>query len=275
MAAVSIKTTLCAENTCGLKIENTTGWTNTYPTSGFLIPGVDTPVELKEYALEDVFLYTYLVKNNYDGTFTNIAIAGNDGIGTLAWDDTKTFAELMDEAGVTQHVLFTEDGYYSTYQFAIPKEDLVINQQAVQAIGNLYSYYVKPTGEIRVKYSNGLDTGVDMFDTLTSCTTDWANNNIIMLRSNLVSKCFLEWCFNAILEVFSKYYTDPLCVRDNQALKSIREKRDLLFAVTNTIQYYVELAQYYQAAKLIYDVSFCNICRDFINENPTLNCNCG
>lgn len=274
MAIVSIKTTLCAENTCGLKIENTTGYTSSYPTSGFLISGVDTPVALKEYFLEDVFLYTFIVKNNYDGTFTNIPIAGNDGIGTLVYNSGLTFSELMDEANVTQHVVFTEDGYYSTYQFAIPKESVVIDNGAVQAIAE-YSYYVKPTGEIRVKYANGLDTGVDILDTITSCTTDWANNNIIMLRSNLVSKCFLEWCFNAVLEVFSKYYTDPLCVRNNQALKSIREKRDLLFAITNTIQYYVELAQYYQAAKLIYDVSFCNICRDFINENPTLNCNCG
>ena len=274
MAAVSIKTTLCAENTCGLKIENTTGFTNSYPTSGFLIPGSDVASAAKEYFIEDVFLYTYLIKNNHDGTFTNIPIPGNDGIGTLAYDQDKTFAEIMDEAGVTQHVLFKEDGYYSVYQFAVPKEAVAITQGAVQAVAE-YTYYAKPDGEIRVRFTNDQDSGVDVVDTLTSCTTDWANNNIIMLRSNLVSKCFLEWCFNAVLEVFSKYYTDPLCVKDNNALKSIREKRDLLFAITNTIQYYVELSQYYQAATLIYDVSFCNICKDFINENPTLNCNCG
>lgn len=265
---VNIRTTLCAENTCGLLIENTTGYYDSVnnPT-GFLIPG-NTSITLKDYHLNDVFLFTFLVKNNWDGTFTNIPISGNIGK-NVTYSNTKTFATLMDEAEVTQHYSFSTDGFYSIYQFAIPKESIKLNVESAAA----YTYYVKPDLTVWLDYA-GTSTLVDLFSTLISCTTNWSNNNIVMLRSNMVSKCFLEDCLNVILEVFSKYYTDPLCIKDSQKLQGIREKRDLLFSITNTIQYYVELGQYYKAAKLIADISYCNICQDYISTTVSTNCNC-
>jgi hypothetical protein len=266
----TIKTTLCAENVCGLKIENTTGYQTDNPTGFFT---TEDPLAFKEYKLNDVYLYTFLVKNNWDASFTNIPLPGNTGK-NVTYVAGTSFETLMEEQEITQHASFKEDGYYSVYQLAIPKES-IMNTVASLAP---YIYYVKESdGKVWVHFRDNStipDSPVDLYKTITSCTTDWGNNNMIMLRSNMVSKCFLEWCFNAVLEVFSKHYTDPLCVKDDLAFKGIRDKRDLLFAITNTIQYYVELAQYYLAAKLIHDVSFCNICRDFILESPTLDCNC-
>ena len=264
---VHIKTTLCAESGCGLSISNVTGYYNAVDnTTGFLT--TQTPSELKGYKLNDVYLFTYLIKNNWNGTFTNIPISGNTPINVL-YDANKSFNTLMTEAGVNQSYSFTDDGYYSVYQFAIPKESAKSSVSSVAP----YTYFVnESTLAVYVTYDN-TTTLVNLYDTLISCTTDWSNNNIVLLRSNMVSKCFLETCFSAILEVFSQYYCDPLCIKNKQALQEMREKRDLLFAITNTIQYYVELGQYYQAAKLIYDVSYCNICKDYVAP-ASLGCGC-
>ena len=264
---VNIKTTLCSEDACGLAMNNVTGYydslNNPY---GFLT--TTTGTALKEYKLNDVYQFTYLVKNNWDGTFTNVPIVGNTGKATT-YDALKTYTTLMTEAGINQTYTLTADAYYSIYQFAIPKESIKGNVTAAAP----YTYYVKPDLTVWLDY-NSTSTQVNVFTTLISCATDWSINNVVMLRSNMVSKCYLENCFNAILEVFSKYYTDPLCIRDSNTLKALREKRDLLFAVTNTIEYYVELGQYYQAAKLIYDISYCNICQDYLTPTSAVNCGC-
>jgi hypothetical protein len=264
---VNIKTTLCSENTCGLLIENTTGYYHSLnnPTGFFTL---ETPAALKEYRIDDVYQFTYLIKNNWDGTFTNIPIAGNTGK-MVIYNINKTYAMLMEEGAINQHFLFSTDGYYSIYQFAIPKESIKISVGAAAP----YTYYVKPDLTVWLDYNN-ISSQVDLYSTLISCNTNWNLNNIVMLRSNMVSKCFLENCFNAVLEVFSKYYTDPLCIRNSTELKQIRDKRDLLYAVTNTIQYYVELGQYYQAAKLIYDISYCNICKDYLTTTSSVGCGC-
>lgn len=265
----TIKTNLSSENVCGLKIENISGYynSNTNPT-GFLTL-LDSVAGVKNYYIGDVWFFTFLVKNNWNGTFTNLPIAGNAGVLPI-YNAEKTFETLMNGSGVTQHTFFSEDGYYSAYQLAIPKESIIGEDRALAT----NRYYVKDDGKVWVKTAGSADTLVNLYDTIVSCDTNWSTTNVVMLRSNVVSKCFLENCFNSVLEVFSKYYTDPLCSRNNRELISLREKRDLLFAVTNTIQYYVEAAQYYQAAKLIYDVSFCSICQDYILANPTVNCNC-
>jgi len=265
----TIKTNLSSENTCGLKIENISGYYNsTSNTTGFLTP-TDIVAGVKNYYINDIVFFTFLIKNNWSGTFTNLPISGNLGVASI-YDENKTFETLMDESGITQHTFFSEDGYYSVYQLAIPKESAISKPEAAAT----NRYYVKTDGKIWLKTTGSEDKLVNLYDAIVSCDTNWSTTNVVILRSNLVSKCFLENCFNSVLEVFSKYYTDPLCSRNNLTLQSLREKRDLLFAVTNTIQYYVEAAQYYQAAKLIYDVSFCSICKDYILANPTVNCNC-
>jgi hypothetical protein len=265
---VNIRTALTSEDNCGLLIENITGYRATDNPTGFLTSRIGTTP--KDYFIEDVYLFTFLVKNNYDGTFKNIVLPGNTGK-TVIYDIDESYESAMEHYNVTQHASFTEDGYYSIYQLAIPKESTLTNSPLTSV--NVYTYFVKSDLTVWLRYGN-VDTLVDLYSVSVSCETDWGNSNIIMLRSNLVSKCFLEGCLNAILEIFAKNYTDPLCDKDNILFKQIKDKRDLLFAVTNTIQYYVELGQYYKAAKLIYDVTFCNICRDYIAQNPNLNCNC-
>lgn len=265
---VNIKTALSAENNCGLLIENVTGYRAVENPNGFLTSRTGTTTQ--DYFIEDVYFITYLVKNNYDGTFTNVMLPGNTPR-AVVYDSEKSFSLTMDTYNITQHASFTEDGYYSIYQLAIPKESALTNSPLTSL--NVYTYFVKEDLSIWVRYNNG-DSLVDLYSVLLSCDTNWETNNIVMLRSNLVSKCFLEGCLNAILEIFAKNYTDPMCNKDSMLYKQIKDKRDLLFAITNTIQYYVELGQYYKAAKLIYDVTFCNICRDYIAANPSLNCNC-
>jgi len=264
---VNIKTTLCAEDACGLAMNNVTGYYDSLNNPhGFLT--TTTGAALKEYRLNDVYQFTYLVKNNWDGTFSNIALVGNTGK-TTTYDALKTYTTLMIEAGINQEHTLATDGYYSVYQFAIPKESIKGGVTAAAP----YTYYVKPDLTVWLDY-NSTSTQIDVFNLITSCNTDWNLNNIVLLRSNMVSKCYLENCFNAVLEVFSKYYTDPLCARNSNNLGQLREKRDLLYAVTNTIQYYTELGQYYQAAKLIYDISYCNICQDYLTPTSSVNCGC-
>lgn len=263
---VNIKTTLSTENTCGLYIKNVTGYYNSVSNpTGFLTAPPST--SFKAYQLNDVYQFTYVIKNSWNGTVSNISIPGNTGK-NVVYNNAKTYDVLMEDAGINQHVQFTDDGYYSIYQFAIPKESIKSNIESAA----LYTYYVKPDLTVWVLYQ-GISTEVDMFNVLTSCDTNWSQNNIVVLKSNMVSKCYLEICMDKILEVFSKYYTDPLCIRNSNILQPIKEKRDLLFAITNTIEYYVELGQYYQAAKLIYDTSYCNICKDYL-ASVSLGCNC-
>ena len=76
-----------------------------------------------------------------------------------------------------------------------------------------------------------------------------------------------------ILEKFSKEYTAGSCTKNDSELTRLRELRDLLFAISNTVEYYSEYHNYYKAAKLLEDVSFCSICSSFL-KNVKTNCNC-
>ena len=62
-------------------------------------------------------------------------------------------------------------------------------------------------------------------------------------------------------------------MKNSDELTRLKELRDMLFAVSNTIQYYTEFGYYYKAAKLIEDVGFCSICASFV-KNTITNCNC-
>lgn len=259
----SIKTTLCAQSNCGLLVDNVSGLKSELNPNGFLLPGIDTPIKGGDYLITDVYFFTFLIKNNSDGTFKNIIIPGNSAK-QVNYFSGISFEDLVNTANIPQNISFTEDGYYSVYQLAIPKESV---KDALQsASGDIF--YVADNLEIWLRTDK-----IDLVSIILNLNTNWNNNNILMLRTDFVSKCFLENCFSSVLEVFAKYYTSPLCKNTDPTITALKEKRDLLFAITNTVQYYVELGQYYKAAKLLYDISYCGICSDSYTQSST-NCNC-
>ena len=262
---VNIKTNLCAESNCGLLVDNISGFKSVENPFGFLMPGINTPVVLKDYLITDVFFFTYLIKNNPDGTFKNVAGIPGNFAKQVNYLSGVPYATLMASANIPQHISFTEDGYYTVYQLAIPKESIKDTIQS--ASGDIF--YVKSNLEVWMR-----TTKIDLATLLMDTNTNWNNNNIVMLRTDFVSKCFLENCFNTILEVFAKNYTNPMCIKDAPLNKTIKDKRDLLFVLTSTVQYYVELGQYYKAAKLISDASYCSLCAEYVITQSSLNCNC-
>ena len=261
----SIKTTLCAESNCGLLVNNISGFRSSDNPSGFLMPGIDTPSILKDYLITDVYFFTFLIKNNSDGTLKNVSGIPGNSAKQVNYTSGVPYATLMSNANIPQHISFTEDGYFSVYQLAIPKESVKDTVQS--ASGDIY--YVKDNLEVWLR-----GVKVDLSTIIMDPNINWNNNNIVMLRTDFVSKCFLENCFSTILAEFVKNYTDPMCVREAPINKTIKDRRDLLFMITNTIQYYVELGQYNKAAKLISDVSYCNICAEYVIAQSNLKCNC-
>ena len=59
----------------------------------------------------------------------------------------------------------------------------------------------------------------------------------------MMSKCYLDTCLSYILEKFSKEYTAGSCTKNDSELIRLRELRDLLFAISNTVEYFKELTE--------------------------------
>lgn len=263
---IGLKSSVCSVLNCGLLINDITGFKDVNNPLGFFTPGVDTAVGLKEYYIDDVYLFTYAIKNNADNTAENKEFGGNVGK-IVTYDSLKTYEELMDLAGVPQTLQLDSDGYYSIYHFAIPK-DAIKNE--VRAIAPS-TYYVK--SDLKVyRVIDSVETEIDLFELLTTETT-WSNTNISIIKTEVLSKCFIDACLSYILEKFAQQYNKGNCVKNSDELTRLKELRDMLFAVSNTIQYYTEFGYYYKAAKLIEDVGFCSICASFV-KNTITNCNC-
>lgn len=264
---IGLRTNICSNNSCEITISDITGFKDVNNPTGFFKPGVDTALLSKEYYIDDVYLITYIIKNNPDGTFTNIVFEGN-APKLVTFDDAKTFLEMVEEAGVNQTAALKSDGYFSIYHLAIPKSS--IRETARASAAN--KYFVNETTKEVFFEDTDEDVTIDLL-TLLLGETSWKNTNISIIKTEIVSKCFLDACLSYILEKFAKQYRAGSCTKNNEELSRLKETRDLLFAISNTIQYYVEFGFYYKAAKLISDVSFCSICATFI-KNTTTNCNC-
>ena len=158
----NIKTNLCAESNCGLLIDNISGFKSIINPYGFLMPGIDTPALPKDYLISDVYFFTFLIKNNSDGTFKNIIIPGNSAK-QVNYLSNIPFETLITTANIPQHVSFTEDGYYSTYQLAIPKESVKDTLQS--ASGDIY--YVKDNLEVWLR-STKIDLPTILMDSSTN-----------------------------------------------------------------------------------------------------------
>jgi len=256
--AVTLKTSVTTDINNNLTINNITGYRSDNST-GFLKSGTDSvSTTPKEYFLDDVFLYTLLVFNKYDGTKTNVTLSML-GINVL-WDiedPSLSFTDIMNKYLVNRTIPLSQDGYYSIYQLAVPKQSIIALPRAVAT--NVY--YSKTDGNIYTVIDT-VETLVSPY-TLVTNGTDFNNTNIIVSKYEYVSTFLLTSCLDSILEQFAINYTSPLCSKDNLTLSTIKDKRDLLFAVINTVDYYVEQSLYYKASKLIYDVSFCNVHKSF------------
>ena len=263
---IGLKSSICATPGCGITISNITNYKDACNLLGFFKPGVDVAIGLKEYYIDDVYLFTYIIKNNSDGTVSNIAFSGNEGR-IVTFDSNKTFEGLMADAEITQTAELTSDGYLMVYHIAIPKESIKDTTRATAP----YLYYVKDDKKVYT-LQNSVEVEINLFTLLTN-TVNWTSTNICVDKTEMMSKCYLDTCLSYILEKFSKEYTAGSCTKNDSELIRLRELRDLLFAISNTVEYYSEYYNYYKAAKLLEDVSFCSICSSFL-KNVKTNCNC-
>lgn len=265
---IILKNLITPLSNCGLLISNKTGFKSLDNPYGFLTPDVDIPSGSRDYFINDVYLFTIIVKNDYNGiTKTNMVFPGNTGRIVTYVPDTS-FDDLMNEAEINQSVYLAEDGYYSIFQLGIPKESIKSTERATAPV----VYYVKP--DLKVYTMVGIvETEVNLYDLIISNPT-WINTNIVMVQTDIISQCYLEGCFNYVLEQFALEYSKASCNKNDITMEGLRESRDLLFAIITTVQYYIELGLYYDAAKLIYDASFCSLCQNYILNTATLNCNC-
>jgi len=264
---VIIKNDFCSLNNCSLQTNNTTEFKSSDNPSGFLKPGVDTPTALKDYYIDDVYFFTYIIKNNHNGTFTNVTSTSNTGR-LVPYVPGEDFATLVFNAGINQITSLTEDGYFSIYSIGIPKESI---KNITRAISSNHNYYVKSDLKVYT-VNNGIETVVDIYTLLTT-TFNLTNSNVLITKIDVISQCYLLKCLDFILAEFATKYTDPTCIKNNNEFTELCRKRDMIFSITNTVTYYVELLQYYKASKLIYDASFCSVCKEYVTTT-TNNCNC-
>ena len=266
---ISLKSSVYLDSNCSVLISNNTDFKSVGNLNGLWIPGDSNTPALKDYFINDVYFFTYVIFNSYSGAKSNVTNVSNVGA-LIAWDtqdQSLLFSELMDKYMIDKEVSLPTDGYYTIFQLLIPKESIKDEIRAIAAD----TYYVKDDGYVYITDS-GVESKIDLL-TLVN-TNSWNTTNIVSVSIDIVSKCYLDLCFNYTLEQFAINHVNPLCAKDSIELGLIKEKRDLLFAITNTIQYYTDNKEFYKAAKMIYDVTFCNICRDFLITNSNLNCGC-
>lgn len=246
-------------------------------TYGITIDGLET--DSSEYLVEgtDILIST-----------RNYAYSQTATINVLSYLDS-TGAETFETYGINNHslpidsqeFLLTKDGLYKISHIILPTQVwleyvLARDSFALDAY-NLIYYYNTLDGKFYI-YSNGNSSEVQLTSILNAPYIDSVLpedkvSTVIRADKNTFIMYYINDCFGKLSkELLLSLHNN--CNVNSESHKQKIFNRDLLWMGINVIKYSLEVSQYYEAQRILEELTRCgNLCDTSI-INPTYGCGC-
>lgn len=239
---------------------------------GITISGLEKDND--EYLNEEGDIIVSTRNYAYSHTITLNALTSirSDGIESVKKMDIVLHeVDCIDESDMEMPI----DGLYQVTHIILPTEvwlQYVLNRDITALTAYSLIYIYNKTIERFQKYSNGEVVDVTLEEVLAVNAVPPVNvtdktSTIIRSDKNTfctcyINECFYKLCKNLLAELPGK------CHNKFDLLKGDIYNRDLIWMTINVIKYLLELKQFYEAQRVLEEITFCgNICKDVTNKN--------
>jgi hypothetical protein len=243
---------VCKQGTCGISITGLENDNNEYLTD-------ETTVSIRNY--------TFL----QSATINAITSIKSDLTETL-----DTYGVVTHETGVVDESDFdmSTDGLYKVTHIILPTDTwltLAISKNGISTYTLIY--YYDTTAKVIKKYTSGVSTEVTIDELLEVNASD--TTTIIRADKNTFCLCRLNQCFYKLCKALFSSLPSK-CYNKLDENKSMIYNRDIIWMAINIIKYLIEQSQYYEAQRILEEVTQCgSICNNIIvDKNSGGGCGC-
>lgn len=246
---------ICKKGTCGITVSGLEKDNDEY-----LDEGNDIIVSTRNYAYSHTITLNTLtaIKSNGTESITEVDIVPHD-------------VDCIDESDMEMAI----DGLYQIAHIILPTEvwlQYVLDRDATAlTIYNKIYIYNRELEEFQ-KYIESELVSVPIEEVLAVNAEPPVNitdktSTIIRSDKNTFCTCYINECFykickNLLTELPNK------CPTKLDLLKVDIYNRDLIWMAINVIKYLLELKQFYEAQRVLENITFCgNLCKDVMNKS--------
>lgn len=244
-------------------------------TCGILVTGLEKDND--EYLNEDGNIaistrnYTYSQSITLN-TLTSIKSSGDETLKVVSL--VEHVIDCIDESEMIMPI----DGLYEVSHIILPTQkwlQYVLERDATALTAyNLVYYYDTELGEF-VKYTNGTSIRVEITEVLAVNATPPTNvteKTTTIIRGDKstfcichLNECFYRLCKNLLGDLPGR------CKNRTDDVKMLIYNRDIIWMAINVIKYLIELGQYYEAQRVLEDITQCGgICKDVMVDKNTI-----
>lgn len=229
---------------------------------GITITGLEKDND--EYLSEDTDIVISTRNYAYSHSVTIDAITSitSDGIETLKANEIVLHnTEGIDEATIEMPI----DGLYEVTHIILPTEvwlQYVLDRDVTALTAYNLIYYYNTVSEVFMKYIDGISTEVTLTEILAVNAVppvDVTEKTSTIIRSdkNTFCTCYLNECFYTVCKNLLTILPNT-CTNKLNDLKLPIYNRDILWMALNVIKYLIELQQYFEAQRILENISQCS-----------------
>lgn len=242
---------------------------------GITITGLEKDND--EYLNEDGEVAVSTRNYTYSQTVTINAITSIKSSGeeiTQKYDIVEHVIDCIDESEMEMPI----DGLYEVTHIVLPTDawlDYVLERNATALTAYNSIYYYDTKSEVFMKYVDEESVEVTIEEvlevnaippsTVTEKTTTIIRGDKNTFCICYINECFYRLCKNLLGDLPGR------CKNRLDDVKSLIYNRDIIWMAINIIKYLIELGQYYEAQRVLEDVTQCGgICRDVMIDKNTI-----
>lgn len=220
------------------------------------------------------FKYSDTISVSVIGMYTIEATKDDPGVLTPDYiNDIVMFHE--DQATDYTEVKLEQDGWFEINYLVLPTKSWVSNNlELLKTWGDFKFLCTDGKKAFEVTTSS---TNINISETPIEFTTVVGSDAYLDLTSHItkhyVSICFLKKCYIALCNKIFNTHFDP-CWKNNDSLKDLIFRRDVVWMALNNIEYLVELGRLNEAQRIIELISGCNGICEIVNAKKLNNNGC-
>lgn len=225
---------VCKAGTCGIAITGLERDNNEYLTD-------DTTVSVRNYTFLQSITLNALTSIKSDGTET-----------LTVYGFVPHITDTVDESDFDM----ATDGLYEVTHIILPTEAWLNSAISKNSLtGYTLIYYYDSTSKSLKKYINNASVSVDIAEVLAVNSLD--TTTIIRSDKNTFCMCRLNDCFYGMSKSLLDRYQNT-CYNKLDCIQYNIYLRDILWMAINVIKYLIDLTQYYEAQKILENITLCN-----------------
>lgn len=186
--------------------------------------------------------------------------------------------DCLDESEMIMKV----DGLHTIIHMILPTQDWLSNilLHAPEALEAYYGvYYYDTVNDQFMKFVDGYAEKTSLeeileINAIPPLTVDELTTTIIRSEQNTFQLCHLMDCFYKIYKNLLKAYPVK-CPDKTDELKQLQYYRDIIWMGINTIKYLLERGQYFEAQRILEELTYCGSICNNIDNVKKVNSGCG